>query len=315
MKQFQKIYVEITDYCALNCGFCPSGGRKSRRGQMDLELFRQICTQIQGKTKRVCLHILGDPLSARDFEHYAKTLAHFGLKVELVTTGLFLHKQHFAMLSRPPFVQVCFSLSAFVANPCVLTMQHLEQILYFCAFNLEQNSPIFINLRLHEGDMHKPLAQDILARIYRFFHVREDEMTQGRIRLGKKVLLIFTRVFEWEQVFEKERRDMANVRALKVYKAKARETKQPLQESKPFSKTQDSILCYGASGQIGILSNGELVPCCIDYEGRASFGNVRERDIKSMLDSINFRHFASMLKQGKAPCELCQKCGYKYILG
>lgn len=151
--KFEKIYIEISDYCGLKCGFCPSANIEQRRGAMDLELFEKICYEIQSHTKRVCLHILGDPLGVKDFISYVEILKKYHLAVELVTTGLFLQEWHFELLTQKPFVQVAFSLSAFLANENLLKKRHLEQILKFCAFNLSQNSPIFVNLRLHSDDI------------------------------------------------------------------------------------------------------------------------------------------------------------------
>lgn len=294
--KFEKIYIEISDYCGLKCGFCPSANIEQRRGAMDLELFEKICYEIRSHTKRVCLHILGDPLGVKDFISYVEILKKYHLAVELVTTGLFLQEWHFELLTQKPFVQVAFSLSAFLANENLLKKRHLEQILKFCAFNLSQNSPIFVNLRLHSDDI---FADSVKFRVLcgfvsRFFgldsNVFMESLKKGRVRLGAKVFANPKTSFEWEQSS-----------GVKTYRLKAQ-------------KSNIKVFCYGAIKQFGILSNGNVVPCCIDHGGKTSFGNVREQGIREILQSKKFVDFALALKHGKAPCELCEKCGYRLIL-
>ncbi|RDU59955.1 radical SAM/SPASM domain-containing protein [Helicobacter marmotae] len=303
MKAFEKIYIEISDYCALSCGFCPSSERKSHRGVMPLALFESICAQIQNDVKRVCLHVLGDPLSVANFEDYVKILEHYHLKVDLVTTGLFLKQRHFGLLMQKPFVQISFSLSAFLANPASLHNAHLYRILEFCKFHMRYKSSPFINLRFHQNDIAKDgtLYKEMMATIGAFFDIEPAfllaNLKHKRIRLAPKIILKPMPSFEWESTNPKQEsiKDKGELSGFKDNKS-------------------ERIFCYGALKQYGILSNGELVPCCIDYAGRASFGNVGEQSIREILQSVAFREFGAQLKRGLAPCELCEKCGYRMIL-
>lgn len=295
MAQFEKVYIEISDYCALSCGFCPSNTLDKRRGIMDLAFFESICAQFQHKTKRVCLHILGDPLSVKDFNSYVKISHSYGLKIDLVTTGLFLKERDFEILLHEPFVQISFSLSAFLANPQQLTMKHLRRILTLCERHIQKNANPFINLRFHQNDVKQGsegfnVMIEAISAFFgiSFFEIQHKLSAGNRIRLARKILLNPTISFEWEQDCIKEK----NI--------------QHLPNKKP--------LCYGTLKQCGVLSNGELVPCCIDYAGRASFGNVKERSVKEILESKAFVDFGTLLKNGVAPCEICCKCGYKMIL-
>ncbi|MCX2716709.1 radical SAM/SPASM domain-containing protein [Helicobacter sp. MIT 21-1697] len=296
MKLFEKVYIELSDYCALSCGFCPSHTLSKRRGIMDLALFESICAQIEGKTRRVCLHLLGDPLSVQHFEMYVKILKNYHLKVDLVTTGLFLRKKHFELLTQEPFVQVSFSLSAFLANPHQLKKAHLRRILDFCAFNIHLQSPIFVNLRFHSNDIshQEKYFVQMLSEIGAYFDLSDITLGQERVKLGKKVFLNPTHSFDWEI---------------------QKDTFAPLATlDNTSSQYSAKPLCYGAQKQIGILSNGELVPCCIDYNAQASFGNLKEQSLVDILDSQAFVEFALSLQKGHIPCELCRKCGYRLIL-
>ena len=283
--RFEKIYIELSDFCGLKCGFCPNATRKTRRGSMELALFEDICAQVRGRARRVCFHILGDPLGVELWRYAAIAKAH-NLKVELVTTGLFLKEKDFELLLSAPFVQVAFSLSAFVANPRVLEAGHLEQILRFCDHSVASGSPIFINLRFHSVDIAAESARyrqmlGVITGHFEGLSLAEVEaaLKRGeRVRLGAKVFLNPTISFEWERDSE-------------------------VSESSGFS-------CYGGIGQVGILSDGRVVPCCIDYEGRAAFGTLGEISLGEILDSVLFREFARKMREGIMPHALCEGCGY-----
>lgn len=251
---------------------------------MELAMFERICSQLVGRCERISLHILGDPLALRNIESYIEIIKHYRLKVDLVTTGLFLREKHFDMLLNTPFVQVAFSLSAFLANSQLLRLEHLERILDLCDENLKRNCPIFINLRIQTNDIkcHSLYLSEILESIATHFRQSFPSPLTQRIKLAQKIFLNPMRSFEW-----------VNHRL-----------------SPQFTESNASHICYGASKQIGILSDGRLVPCCIDYEGKASFGSLVEQNLEDILQQQHFKDFSHQLLKGIPPCQLCQECTY-----
>lgn len=185
---FEKIYIELSDFCGLKCGFCPSAKRQKSqiRGTMELDLFESVCRQIAGKACRVCLHILGDPLGVENLASYAEILKAYQLKVDVVSTGLFLKERMFDLLLQDPFVQVSFSLSAFLANPQSLSYRHLHRILNFVHLNIQSHSPIFISLRFHSSDVdsHNLQYREMLEIIAESFGRSGIELRKDRLRLG-----------------------------------------------------------------------------------------------------------------------------------
>ena len=69
--------------------------------------------------------------------------------------------------------------------------------------------------------------------------------------------------------------------------------------------------CYGLKSQIGILSNGVIVPCCLDSNGDINLGNIFE--VNSLEEVVNFGRGAN-LKEGFSKRELreelCRRCGF-----
>ena len=78
--------------------------------------------------------------------------------------------------------------------------------------------------------------------------------------------------------------------------------------------TDDRVLgaavgaCEGLQSHFGILSNGDMVFCCVDYDGKTRFGNIKEISIK---DAFNQPHVQEVLNafdtfQVKHP--YCKRC-------
>jgi radical SAM protein with 4Fe4S-binding SPASM domain len=69
--------------------------------------------------------------------------------------------------------------------------------------------------------------------------------------------------------------------------------------------------CHGLSSHIGILSDGSVVPCCMDGEGIINLGNIHERKLKSILESERALAIQNGFARGVATEELCKHCGYR----
>jgi len=72
----------------------------------------------------------------------------------------------------------------------------------------------------------------------------------------------------------------------------------------------DAHSCYGLRDQIGILSDGTVVPCCLDADGAVSLGNIFERPLSEILSSERAQNLKRSLEKGKVCEELCRRCGY-----
>ena len=70
------------------------------------------------------------------------------------------------------------------------------------------------------------------------------------------------------------------------------------------------FFCYGLKDQFGILSDGTVVPCCLDSDGVINLGNIFTEDIDSILNSERALKMTECFAHGTASEELCKRCGY-----
>ena len=81
---YKKIYIEITNDCNLSCSFCIKNKRIKK--YMSFNDFKTVLNNIEGYTKYIYLHVLGEPLmhpSINEFINYASKR----YKVNITTNG------------------------------------------------------------------------------------------------------------------------------------------------------------------------------------------------------------------------------------
>lgn len=283
-KRFNKVYIEISNICNLQCSFCPEV--KRNKGRMDVELFRHIIAQVAPLTEQVSFHLMGDPLVHPQLAEFVRICAEFDTKIVLVTNGVLLREKHGEALLSPSMRQVNFSLHSFPDNfgeqdPSM----YLERIFAFTERAFVERPDLYLNYRL--WNLADPRGQEeknvrILKAIEERFGVTVPSTVDVRrrksISLLNRLYLHFDTEFVWPSL------------ALPVLGTEGR--------------------CYGLSSHIGILVDGTVVPCCLDKEGVIALGNIRETALAEILAGERAQRMLQGFRQRKLHEDLCQRCQY-----
>lgn len=105
---FQRVYIEITNICNLNCSFCLKHNRTPQT--MTLHEFSHILSEITGYTNHVYLHVQGEPFLHPELISFMDDCYLKGFKVHLVTNGTLLNKMDIKLYNHPALVQLSVSL-------------------------------------------------------------------------------------------------------------------------------------------------------------------------------------------------------------
>lgn len=68
--------------------------------------------------------------------------------------------------------------------------------------------------------------------------------------------------------------------------------------------------CFGLRDQLGVLSDGTVVPCCLDHEGDVPLGNLFETPLTEILASPRARALYDGFSRRAPVEELCRRCGF-----
>lgn len=273
MKRFRKIYLEISNICNLKCNFCPGTKRKPRA--ISEEEMKNILPKLRDWTDYLYFHLMGEPLCHPNLQHFLEMAKEYGFRVILTTNGSLLKKKQDILLAAPALHKVNISLHAFEANDLAIPFsQYLEECFQFG--KLAEGKKLVVYRLWNQGGADQK-NEEILQTMARFFPKPWAEERRG-IRIGNRIFLEFAEKFQWPDLSEEESRER--------------------------------IYCYGLRDQIGILSDGTVVPCCLDHEGDIPLGNIFRQEMEEIVNSPKALSICRGFQNGTASEELCRKCGY-----
>ena len=288
----KKVYIELSDICHLACSFCPA--QKGVRGVMSPAVFSQALDRALPLSKRITLHILGDPCALPNLTDYLAIAHSKGAEIELVTSGVFFHSPQ-ALLS-PPIYQLSISLEAGIDNAITNYASRLAPLLAYHS----QHPSCFLNLRVQDSSLYQnpqalcallrqSLPESTFTPTHNAYHsalhhaLACDDIhalfdEKGRIRLWSRAFLIKKTHFTWAGF---------------------------------ATMPQKRKSCHALTQQIGILSDGTIVPCCMDTQGVINLGNIAQTSLQEALRSPRAQAMIAGFSQGIAIEQLCQRCGFK----
>ncbi|MBR2354654.1 MAG: radical SAM protein [Clostridia bacterium] len=105
---YSKAYVEITNICNMRCSFCHGHGRTPK--QMSEEEFTHVLSELEGKTKYVYYHLMGEPLCHPLLPRFLSMASERGFRSILTTNGTLLAKRKEELLSSPIHIRLRYNM-------------------------------------------------------------------------------------------------------------------------------------------------------------------------------------------------------------
>ena len=294
----ESVYIEITDACNLQCGFCPCGTRN--RGEsasqiprtfMPTELFEKCIAGAQEiGAKNVFFHVLGEPTLHPGFAHYLKKLEQTPLKLTLTTNGTTISRTGRHILNCHAVRQVNFSTHAYAELDHDTAENHLRDVLDFCRMALATRPDMYINLRLWNigdataGDWNRY----ILDRIRDTFGV---DVQPGNFCSRHKSFPVTGRLY----IHEDSRFEWPGTN-------KAREQN--------GAGKYPAGTCHALETHAAILHNGRVVACCLDHSGQITLGSITDQGLAEILGSSAARNIREGFEKHELRHPFCQKCSY-----
>lgn len=291
MKKFKKFYLEITSVCNLACSFCPPTIRA--RQFVSVEDFAKRLDQIKPHTDYINLHVKGEPLLHPNIDKLLDISYDKGFKVNLTTNGTLINKRKHQLLNKPALRQMNFSLHSFDGHEGSVDREgYVSSVLTFIKEATSQ-SDLIVSLRLwnlsedNMTNIEKQRNRNILEKIERAFELPykiEEKITPGSgMKIADRIFINQDYEFQWPSLQEEA------------------------DDGKGF--------CYGLRNQAGILSNGTVVPCCLDGEGVIDLGNINDSSFSDIIAGDRATKLVDGFSQRVAVEELCRKCGFRKRFG
>lgn len=274
------IYIEPSGYCNLRCNFCPQHDSKMLKSKMSFTLFKKAIDQLlkfKAKIKMLRICGNGEPLMNKDIVEMAKYASESNIfeKIELVTNGTLLNK--YLIDNLPKYI------TRFVISIEGLNEEDYEAMTSVRVdFNKLMNDiEALYNNKLDSTIMIKTVNHAVKTSekqelFFKIFHDICDE------------IFIENLVPMWPGLDSKYRIDYRwdkNKEAL------------------------ERIVCVQIFKGMQIQANGDVVPCCVDWERANRLGNIKETHIKSIWKSQTLKQLRLFHLEGRKkdvyPCAKC----------
>jgi radical SAM protein with 4Fe4S-binding SPASM domain len=246
---------------------------------MTVDEYRFVVHEIRPYTDYVYLHVLGEPFLHPHFAEILLISKEIGLNVNISTNGSLLQKRS-EILLKNPVRQINISLHDAEEN--IPREDWTEFILNILDISLELSVSTYINFRLwnqtnSSSEDFNALCLSLIKDRFQLTESADLFIQNGRnIKLAHNIYLQLAPRFEW--------------------------VKDELNPNKN---------CYGLRDQIAILSDGSVVPCCIDADANLLLGNIFTEKLSAILSTERARRIKSGFEQHKAIESYCQSCGFR----
>ena len=273
-KRFKKIYIEITNRCNLNCSFCGKNKRDYR--DMSLSEFELVINKIKRYTDYIYLHVKGEPLLYDNLDSLLSICDNTNIKVNITTNGVFLKEKLSVLINHFCIRQINISLHSENNKKCYfLDVFSSGKVL---------STKMFISYRIWDLKDYKlnKKSTEIVDKIIEFYNLSPvivDKLYSDKnIKIASNTFVNKENIFTWPDV-------------------------------------DNDILvdgfCYGLKTHISILSNGDIVPCCLDANGEIKLGNIFEDTLDVVLNGDTYKSLLKSFEDNKSLHPLCKSCNFK----
>lgn len=272
--------IELTSICNLRCKMCwqSNDPDKIEFGMMSEELFKKIIDE--GVNNGLCaikLQSRGEAMMHPKIFEFSKYAKDKGIMdIHLITNGtLFMKEDKIEDLFNSGIDKLIFSIDD----------GHNESI-----------------NQIYENKKKKP---DVVAY---FNKISEIKLSRN---LKKPLLVVQTFISDNEEEQEKIKKIKKNFLHVDLFNINKLWNSKPFEESFPdLKKNYDFEPCSYLWSRMLIFWNGDVVPCCRDYENKyLRIGNVNKNTVKELWLSNKYNKLREKHLNGKrSELEICYNC-------
>lgn len=270
------LLIEPTNNCNFKCVMCPRKNMIRPLGQMELQLFQKIIDEVEGKVEFIWLHFFGEPLMNKKIIDFINYAGGKGITLGMSTNGFFLDNNIINELLNSKLDLLLISIDS-----------------------LSQDT--FQKIRLG-GDLSIILKNvDILLKC----HKQKNSplnivLSMINLPFNQKELNHF--LSNWKKS------SGINV-VIKPFDNFAGQEEDIVKLSTSVKNYNEELQCVEPWRGLAIGWDGQIVPCCYDFDYKYPLGNVHDSSIFDIWNSNKMMLLREAhAKKRKRNIGLCNNC-------
>lgn len=319
--RFKIIYLELTNACNFSCDYCPIDRQTRSKVAMSSDFAKSILDQIAANhlTTFITFHLMGEPYLHRDLAALTGYAESLGLRVRLLTNGSLLETKRNEMLfaNNLSRLEVGFrtpndtSFSMRLRGGRLTLDDYIQRTFGVIDDKLRTNAKTSLCIKLfirsaaalmHVADPYEHLTSEAdnlalaqklqaatmaSARKYGYdtkdWEDRPVRVIDNEYPIFPGIHLAFNRIQDFwvrEQRGEQTRRYKALMGGCSA----------------------------GFQDDFGILANGDVTTCCVDYDGKNVIANLHTQTLMEVLESDEARRIQRSFRRFVPPTPFCREC-------
>ncbi|MCU0459519.1 MAG: SPASM domain-containing protein [Bacteroidales bacterium] len=281
------ISIELSSICNLACPECLTGTGLTRRRNpfMSFDLAENIASQLRGHVLSAWLSFQGEPMMHPDFFRIAGLFE--GMNPVVSTNGHWFDRESCIRLAGSPLKKIIISYDGVTPEAYGIYrrggdhtlvsegIRRLAEVIRDTGSELK----IVLQFLVHRGNEHETNAAATFAR-----------SVGAGFRVKTMQVLDHTRAGEWAPSGKgMSRYYMGDDGAWHHLRSPARG-------------------CMRMWTSAVITTDGDVVPCCYDKNGRHVMGNLEEQSFREIWRGERYRSFRRMVMKDRNPVDICSCC-------
>ena len=321
-------FLELTNNCNFHCEFCPSDSQTRLHGYMELSLVKKIFDEISQKkiVPQVALHLMGEPTLHPKLNEILVYARSKNVKIALTTNGSTLVKKKVPKLLESISGKIVASLMTptkktykirgdvrlswdrYIDNFRLLIQEHLKKISRDDKIEYQIIIRIMVTGKAMEGATKVLESSTDIQESYNewsnFVETTEKELGLKPFTRQK---IDSTKTFSILSEYEEMSYNLQKGIKIQFWRAFTFANSRVRDEYKllPQEKTQ---YCPHPFTDFGVLWNGDVSLCCLDYDGTLKVGNVKNHSVEDVLKSIDSKKLRASMYGLEKLHPTCQKC-------
>ncbi len=319
-ERFECIFLELTNRCNFSCLFCPDALMGRARGQMEPGVAKRLLDEIAEKNlaRWVNLSLMGEPLLHPQLLEIAEHGVGLGLAIHVITNLSLLNAENARRLLDLPIAHLALSLQT--PGPEDFRLKNapdrfsldksMELIDLAVRSKLETESSTEISIHLLTTRLERPRGLALL------------EATRARLDMTDRFR---KRARSWAREFSLPPPSPASILdplrfwlgldgfvpllpGVSLSFKRATLWANTLLTEGTEVEARENGTCQLALDTLGILWDGSLTLCCLDFDGVLSFGNASDGRLGEALESEAYQDLQRSFTDGRLIQPFCQRC-------
>jgi len=275
-----EIWLENTNHCNATCVMCPREKQTRKKGIMKFDLYKKLINEIsknKNKVKRVHMHNFGEPLLDKKLPKRIKLAKDAGIEhVYFVTNASLLNEKN------------CEELIDSGLDEFKISFYGIDKATY--------------NSTMVDLDF-----ETTLENVKIFFKVREKK----KALKPKVIIQLIPQLIgdhnnnKWKKIFDSMINKKLGDKLLSVIIHN-------FGDGRKYNNIQDIEIhnvCTYPWRTMVVLQDGNISPCCHDFNGNVNMGNIRFSSIKEIWNSNKYKKmredFKSLNYDSYSTCSNC----------